>query len=110
MLLDFWAYSCINCQRSVPHVTAWDEAYRDEGLVGDRRAHARVRVRARDPQRRRRARSDLGITYPVAQDNSYATWTAYRNRYWPAHYLIDADGQVRQVSQLARVGTRTRRS
>ena len=41
----------------------------------------------------------LGITYPVAQDNSYATWTAYRNRYWPAHYLIDADGQVRQVSQ-----------
>ena len=54
VLLDFWAYSCINCQRSVPHVTAWEEAYRDDGLVGHRRAHPRVRVRARDPQRRRR--------------------------------------------------------
>ena len=98
VLLDFWAYSCINCQRSVPHVTAWEETYRDDGLVvigvhTPEYAFERETRNVVDGARR------LGITYPVAQDNSYATWTAYRNRYWPAHYLIDADGQVRQVSQ-----------
>ncbi|WP_315097300.1 cytochrome c biogenesis protein DipZ [uncultured Cellulomonas sp.] len=98
VLLDFWAYSCINCQRSVPHVTAWEEAYRDAGLVvigvhTPEYAFERETRNVVDGARR------LGITYPVAQDNSYATWTAYRNRYWPAHYLIDAGGQIRQVSQ-----------
>jgi len=98
VLIDFWAYSCINCQRSVPHVTAWEEAYRDDGLVvigvhTPEYAFERETRNVVDGARR------LGITYPVAQDNSYATWTAYRNRYWPAHYLIDADGQIRQVSQ-----------
>lgn len=98
VLLDFWAYSCINCQRSVPHVTAWQEAYGDDGLVvigvhTPEYAFERETRNVVDGARR------LGITYPVAQDNSYATWTAYRNRYWPAHYLIDADGQIRQVSQ-----------
>lgn len=98
VLLDFWAYSCINCQRSVPHVTAWDEAYKDAGLVvigvhTPEYAFERETRNVEDGARR------LGITYPVAQDNSYATWTAYRNRFWPAHYLIDATGTIRQVSQ-----------
>ena len=96
VLIDFWAYSCINCQRSVPHVVAWDKAYKADGLevigihspeysfekvVGNVKAGARR----------------LGITYPVAIDNSLSTWTNYRNRYWPAHYLIDAKGVVRNV-------------
>jgi len=98
VLVDFWAYSCINCQRSVPHVVAWEKAYRDAGLVvvgvhTPEYAFERETRNVVDGARR------LGITYPVAQDNSYATWTAYRNRFWPAHYLVDADGTVRQVGQ-----------
>ncbi|GCE76947.1 cytochrome c biogenesis protein DipZ [Cellulomonas biazotea] len=98
VLLDFWAYSCINCQRSVPHVVAWEKAYRDAGLVvvgvhTPEYAFERETRNVVDGARR------LGIGYPVAQDNSYATWTAYRNRYWPAAYLVDADGQVRHVAQ-----------
>lgn len=98
VLLDFWAYSCINCQRSVPHVVAWDEAYRDAGLVvvgvhTPEYAFEKETRNVVDGARR------FGIEYPVAQDNAYATWTAYRNRYWPAAYLVDAEGQVRHVSQ-----------
>lgn len=98
VLLDFWAYSCINCQRSVPHVTAWEEAYRDDGLVVIG-VHTPEYAFERETRNVVDGAERLGITYPVAQDNSYATWTAYRNRYWPAHYLIDADGRIRQVSQ-----------
>lgn len=98
VLLDFWAYSCINCQRSVPHVTAWDKAYADDGLVVIG-VHTPEYAFERETRNVVDGAKRLGITYPVAQDNSYATWTAYRNRYWPAHYLIDATGQVRQVSQ-----------
>ena len=98
VLLDFWAYSCINCQRSVPHVTAWDEAYRDAGLtvIG---VHTPEYAFERETRNVVAGGERLGIEYPVAQDNSYATWTAYRNRYWPAHYLVDADGVVRHISQ-----------
>ncbi|WP_421735461.1 cytochrome c biogenesis protein DipZ [Cellulomonas sp.] len=98
VLLDFWAYSCINCQRSVPHVTAWEEAYGDDGLVVIG-VHTPEYAFERETRNVVDGAERLGITYPVAQDNAYATWTAYRNRYWPAHYLIDADGQIRQVSQ-----------
>lgn len=98
VLLDFWAYSCINCQRSVPHVTAWDDAYRDDGLVVIG-VHTPEYAFERETRNVEDGAQRLGITYPVAQDNSYATWTAYRNRFWPAHYLIDADGRIRQVSQ-----------
>ncbi|MDM7831837.1 cytochrome c biogenesis protein DipZ [Cellulomonas edaphi] len=98
VLIDFWAYSCINCQRSVPHVTAWDKAYADDGLVVIG-VHTPEYAFERETRNVVDGAKRLGITYPVAQDNSYATWTAYRNRYWPAHYLVDATGQVRQVSQ-----------
>ncbi|WNB85661.1 cytochrome c biogenesis protein DipZ [Cellulomonas sp. ATA003] len=98
VLVDFWAYSCINCQRSVPHVTAWDDAYRDAGLtvIG---VHTPEYAFERETRNVVAGGERLGIEYPVAQDNAYSTWTAYRNRYWPAHYLIDATGVVRHVSQ-----------
>ncbi|MBT0993449.1 cytochrome c biogenesis protein DipZ [Cellulomonas sp. DKR-3] len=98
VLVDFWAYSCINCQRSTPHLVAWDEAYRDAGLVVIG-VHTPEYAFERETRNVEEGARRFGITYPVAQDNSYATWTAYRNRYWPARYLVDADGQVRQVSQ-----------
>jgi thiol-disulfide isomerase/thioredoxin len=96
VLIDFWAYSCINCQRSLPHVTAWDAAYRDAGLqvIG---VHAPEYAFEKDAGNVTDAVSRFGIRYPVALDNSLATWTNYRNRYWPAHYLVDASGTVRHI-------------
>ncbi len=96
VLLDFWAYSCINCQRSIPHVVAWDRAYRDAGLrvIG---IHAPEYAFEKEARNVEAATAKFGIRYPVALDNSLATWTNYRNRYWPAHYLIDADGTVRHI-------------
>jgi cytochrome c biogenesis protein CcdA/thiol-disulfide isomerase/thioredoxin len=96
VLVDFWAYSCINCQRSIPHVVAWDQAYRDAGLtvIG---VHSPEYAFEKEPRNVRAGAEAFGIEYPVALDNSLATWTNYRNRYWPAHYLIDADGVVRHI-------------
>lgn len=97
VLIDFWAYSCINCQRSIPHVVAWDETYRDAGLqvIG---VHSPEYAFEKDPGNVAAGARDFGIEYPVALDNTLSTWTNYRNRYWPAHYLIDAEGTVRHIS------------
>ncbi|MGW9157850.1 cytochrome c biogenesis protein DipZ [Microbacterium sp. NPDC055665] len=97
VLIDFWAYSCINCQRSLPHVVAWDETYRDAGLqvIG---IHSPEYAFEKDPGNVAAGARDFGIEYPVALDNNLSTWTNYRNRYWPAHYLIDAEGTVRHIS------------
>jgi cytochrome c biogenesis protein CcdA/thiol-disulfide isomerase/thioredoxin len=94
VLIDFWTYSCINCLRTLPHVRAWDEAYRDEGLVivG---VHTPEFAFERDADNVRRAVRDLGVSYPVALDNAYGTWTAWQNRYWPAKYFVDRTGRLR---------------
>lgn len=96
VLVDFWAYSCINCQRSIPHVVAWDKAYRAAGLdvIG---IHSPEYVFEKDAANVASGARGFGITYPVGLDNDLSTWTTYRNRYWPAHYLIDAQGTVRQI-------------
>jgi thiol-disulfide isomerase/thioredoxin len=95
-LIDFWAYSCINCQRSIPHVVGWYNADRDKGfdVIG---VHTPEYAFEHNRSNVATATAELGITYPVAMDNDYATWTNYRNQYWPAHYLIDADGTVRHI-------------
>src|ERR687891_2776238 len=94
VIVDFWTYSCINCLRTLPHVKAWDRAYRDDGLVivG---VHTPEFAFERDADNVRRAVRDLGVSYPVALDNSYGTWTAWQNRYWPAKYFVDRDGRLR---------------
>ena len=94
VLIDFWTYSCINCLRALPHVREWADKYRDQGLVVIG-VHAPEFAFERDPDNVRRAVSDLGVTYPVAIDNDYAIWRAFNNRYWPAHYFIDAQGRIR---------------
>lgn len=96
VLLDFWAYSCINCLRSIPHVTAWEKAYADSGLkvIG---VHSPEYAFEKVPENVAASAQRQGIDYPVALDNSLSTWTTYRNRYWPAHYLIDASGTVRSI-------------
>ena len=97
VLIDFWAYSCINCQRSIPHVVAWDKAYGDKGLtvIG---VHSPEYAFEKEQSNVEAGIKDFGIEYPVAMDNNLSTWTNYRNRYWPAHYLIDAEGTVRHIS------------
>lgn len=93
ILLDFWTYSCINCQRTLPYLTAWDAKYRDAGLViiG---VHTPEFEFEKDKANVQMALTKYGIKYPVVQDNEYATWDAYGNRYWPEHYLIDINGLV----------------
>jgi cytochrome c biogenesis protein CcdA/thiol-disulfide isomerase/thioredoxin len=94
VLVDFWTYSCINCLRTLPHLKAWDDAYRGAGLVivG---VHSPEFAFERVPDNVRSAVRRLGIRYPVALDNGFRTWNAYSNRYWPAKYLIDRAGRVR---------------
>jgi cytochrome c biogenesis protein CcdA/thiol-disulfide isomerase/thioredoxin len=96
VLIDFWAYSCINCQRAIPHVEGWYKAYHDDGfeVIG---VHTPEYAFEKVTGNVEKGAADLGITYPIAQDNSYSTWTNYRNSYWPAEYLIDASGVVRHV-------------
>ena len=94
VLVDFWTYSCINCLRTLPYLKAWNEKYRDQGLViiG---VHAPEFAFEKDPHNVEQSIHDLGITYPVALDNHYSIWNAFSNKYWPAHYLIDANGKIR---------------
>jgi cytochrome c biogenesis protein CcdA/thiol-disulfide isomerase/thioredoxin len=94
VLVDFWTYSCINCLRTLPHLKAWNHAYRREGLtiVG---VHAPEFAFEQEEGNVRSAVDRLGIRYPVAMDNEFGTWDAYQNRYWPAKYLIDKRGSVR---------------
>jgi len=94
VLVDFWTYSCINCLRTLPYVRQWAEKYRDDGLVVIG-VHTPEFAFERDPGNVRKAIKDLGVTYPVALDNQYMIWRAFNNQYWPAHYFIDAKGQVR---------------
>jgi cytochrome c biogenesis protein CcdA/thiol-disulfide isomerase/thioredoxin len=96
VLVDFWTYSCINCQRTLPHVEAWYSRYAKDGfvVVGVHTPefpfeHVVSNVRSQA--------AALGVHYPVAVDDNYSTWNAYNNEYWPADYLIDAQGDVRHV-------------
>jgi len=97
VLVDFWTYSCINCLRTLSHVEAWYNRYKAYGLVVVGVStpefsfeHVVSNVKS--------ASKSLGVDYPVAIDNNYGTWDAYNNEYWPADYLIDANGTVRHVS------------
>jgi cytochrome c biogenesis protein CcdA/thiol-disulfide isomerase/thioredoxin len=94
VLVDFWTYSCINCIRTVPFVRAWAEKYKDQGLVVIG-VHAPEFAFEKKIDNVRKAVGDFKIDYPVAIDNDYKIWRAFENNYWPAHYLIDANGQIR---------------
>ncbi|EJN22102.1 cytochrome c biogenesis protein [Pseudomonas sp. GM78] len=94
VLVDFWTFDCINCKHTLPYVKDWAKKYEKDGLVvigvhtpeyGFERIIDNVRDKVQE----------YGITYPVAIDNNYAIWRNFDNQYWPAHYLIDAKGQVR---------------
>lgn len=93
VLIDFWTYSCINCVRTQPYINAWYDKYKDDGLVivGIHAPEFEFEKRLENVQR---AVLDEKIGYPVALDNSYGTWNAYDNHYWPAKYLVDQGGKI----------------
>ncbi|MBW4030702.1 MAG: redoxin domain-containing protein [Acidobacteria bacterium] len=97
VLVDFWTYSCINCQRTLPHVEAWYAKYRRDGfdVVGvESPEFAFEHVLANIAG----AAKSLGVAYPIAVDDNLHTWTAYQNNYWPAEYLVGANGVIRHVA------------
>jgi cytochrome c biogenesis protein CcdA/thiol-disulfide isomerase/thioredoxin len=96
VLVDFWTYSCINCLRTLPHLKAWYAAYHKDGLqiVG---VHTPEFAFEHVVSNVRRAAHELGVTWPVAIDDRYATWDAYRNEYWPAEYILDRRGHLRDA-------------
>jgi cytochrome c biogenesis protein CcdA/thiol-disulfide isomerase/thioredoxin len=98
VLVDFWTYSCINCLRTLPHLEAWYARYQRAGLVivG---VHTPEFAFEHVVSNVRRATKRLGVRYPVAVDNGYKTWDAYRNDAWPAEYLIDRRGHLREIKK-----------
>jgi cytochrome c biogenesis protein CcdA/thiol-disulfide isomerase/thioredoxin len=98
VLVDFWTYSCINCLRTLPHLKAWDAAYRKAGLriVG---VHTPEFAFEHVPSNVRKATRELGVRYAVAIDNDYKTWDAYQNGAWPTEYLVDRRGHIREIKE-----------
>ena len=94
VLIDFWTYTCINWRRSFPYVRAWAEKYKDQGLmvIG---VHTPEFAFEKNVANVRRAAKDIGVTYPIAIDNEYVLWRAFKNDYWPALYFVDAQGHIR---------------
>jgi thiol-disulfide isomerase/thioredoxin len=94
VLVDFWTYSCINWIRQLPYVRAWADKYKEQGLIVIG-VHTPEFAFEREIDNVRRAVMDMRVAYPVATDNGYVIWSAFRNAYWPALYLVDAKGKVR---------------
>ncbi len=93
VLVDFWTYSCINCQRTLPYVKAWYDKYSDQGLEIIS-IHTPEFAFEKDQANVQNAVNSFGIKYPVVMDNNYGTWNAFGNQDWPHQYLIDVDGFV----------------
>lgn len=96
VLVDFWTYTCINCIRTLPYVTKWYDKYKDQGFVVIG-VHTPEFEFEKDSNNVLNAIKQYNIHYPVPQDNSFATWNNYNNQYWPAEYLIDANGIIRRT-------------
>ena len=93
ILVDFWTYSCINCQRTLPYINGWYEKYKDSGLeiVG---VHSPEFIFEEKMENVQDAVDRFEIKFPVVLDNEFATWQSYKNHHWPHKYLIDIDGFI----------------
>lgn len=94
VLVDFWTFGCVNCRNALPYVRQWAARYKDQGLVVVG-VHAPEFAFEKDIGNVMKAIADLGVNFPVAVDNNFAIWRAFDNQYWPAHYFIDARGNIR---------------
>jgi thiol-disulfide isomerase/thioredoxin len=92
-LIQFWTFTCINCQRTLPYIVRWHQDYATRGLkvIG---VHTPEFSFERQPRQVEQALQQHGITYPVPLDNDYKTWSAYQNRYWPHLFLADRQGRI----------------
>ena len=93
VVVEFCTFSCVNWLRTLPYVRAWDERYRDDGLVVIG-AHTPEFEFEHDVGKIRSALEGMGVRYPIAVDNDYAVWRAFDNNYWPALYFADTRGPV----------------
>ena len=93
ILIDFWTYSCINCQRTLVYIEGWYQKYKDKGLViiG---IHTPEFGFEKEIENVQNAVKQFKLTYPVVLDNDYGTWHAFANSYWPRKYLIDIEGNI----------------
>jgi thiol-disulfide isomerase/thioredoxin len=94
VLIDIWTYTCINWRRTLPYVRAWAEKYKDHGLVVIG-VHSPEFPFERNVDNVRRAAKDMAVDYPIAIDNDFTIWRAFKNNYWPALYVINAQGRIR---------------
>jgi len=94
VLVDFWTFGCINCRNALPHVREWHRKYKDQGLVVIG-VHSPEFAYEKNIDNVRKAVVDLGVSFPVAVDSNFAIWRAFGNQYWPAHYFVDAAGNIR---------------
>lgn len=94
VLVDFWTFGCINCRNALPHVREWHRKYKDQGLVVVG-VHTPEFAFEKNINNVKRAIGELGVEFPVAVDNNFAIWRAFNNNYWPAHYVVDAQGHIR---------------
>lgn len=94
VLVDFWTYSCINCIRTLPYLSEWYKKYKDDGLViiG---VHSPEFDFEKEKQNVEAAVKRYDLEYPIALDSNHETWNAFANQYWPAHYLVDVNGNIR---------------
>ena len=109
VLVDFWTYTCVNCINTFPALRAWHERYAEHGLtvIG---VHTPEFKFEREFSNLSEAVLEHDLPYPIVQDNEYATWRAFGNRYWPATYLIDSAGRLRHTHFISRLaGTRSSR-
>ena len=96
VLIDFWDYTCVNCIRTLPYVQEWHKKYKDLGLVVIGVHTPEFTFAQYEPNVERGVR-EFGLTYPIVVDSDYELWKAFANRYWPAKYLLDKDGYLREV-------------
>jgi len=94
VVIDFWTYTCINWLRPLPYVRAWAEKYKNQGLVVIG-VHTPEFPFEKNLDNVRRAAKDMKVDYPIAVDSNYAVWRAFKNEYWPALYIVDAQGHIR---------------
>lgn len=93
VLVEFWTHRCINCLHVLPHTVQWHERYKDRGLVVIGIHTPETEEEGEVPGLQATMR-EMGVRFPVALDNGYATWNAYGNQYWPAYYLVNREGEV----------------
>ncbi len=93
VLVEFWTFACYNCRNVLPYLKSWHRKYADQGLVVIG-VHTPEFPSEREPRHVEKAIRELGIEFPVALDNDYATWNRYNNQYWPAFCLIDLEGRI----------------